>query len=399
MKNVIQLMFLGIVLGFAQPTIDGSFDGEATWGAPVATADLAIGWAGANAKKLYITYDETYMYVGAEIIASTWQGWSFLIQTKSGGGSTDSWSRNITYTHSNLPDYILRGHFNSYSEFHTWNGSSWNGVTSSYGAANFGENITGSDQSGWVEGRVLLSAMDNPSSAAIQFFITGDNNDHGSFDAVPNDDNSTDWSGSAAHSDLSQYGSITALPVELISLSTFVNGKKVELAWKTATEINNHGFEIERKQSASGSWEKIGFKEGQGTTNTATDYSFVDNTVTAGKYSYRLKQIDRDGKFEYSKSVEASVGLSPASVELSGNYPNPFNPSTSISFTLGTTGKASLKVYDLLGKEVATIAEGIYNAGELNTFNFNADRLTSGVYYYQLVSDAKVETRKMLLMK
>ncbi|MCK9410022.1 MAG: T9SS type A sorting domain-containing protein [Bacteroidetes bacterium] len=189
------------------------------------------------------------------------------------------------------------------------------------------------------------------------------------------------------------------LPVELTSFTAFVKGNSIELAWQTATEVNNHGFEIERRQSGATDWNKIGFKQGQGTSNTKIDYLFVDNSAMAGKYSYRLKQIDRNGKFEYSKTVEATSALSPSSVELSSNFPNPFNPSTSISFTLGATGKASLKVYDVLGKEVAIVTEGIYNVGELNTFNFNADGLTSGVYYYRLMSDAKVETRKMILMK
>jgi hypothetical protein len=189
------------------------------------------------------------------------------------------------------------------------------------------------------------------------------------------------------------------LPVELSSFSALAKGKGIELAWQTATETNNHGFDIERKQSGAAVWTKIGFSQGQGTKNAATQYSFVDNSVASGKYEYRLKQIDRDGRFDYSNTVEASVGLSPASVELSSNYPNPFNPTTSISFTLGASGKASLKVFDILGKEVATVAEGIYNAGEVNTFNFDASGLTSGVYYYRLTSDATVETRKMLLMK
>ncbi|MFA6439473.1 MAG: T9SS type A sorting domain-containing protein, partial [Bacteriovoracaceae bacterium] len=191
----------------------------------------------------------------------------------------------------------------------------------------------------------------------------------------------------------------TPMPIELTSFSALVKGNSIELAWQTATEVNNHGFEIERRQSGATDWNKIGFKQGQGTSNTKIDYLFVDNSAMAGKYSYRLKQIDRNGKFEYSKTVEATSALSPSSVELSSNFPNPFNPSTSISFTLGATGKASLKVYDVLGKEVAIVTEGIYNAGELNTFNFNADGLTSGVYYYRLMSDAKVETRKMILMK
>ncbi|MFZ4622295.1 MAG: T9SS type A sorting domain-containing protein, partial [Bacteroidota bacterium] len=188
------------------------------------------------------------------------------------------------------------------------------------------------------------------------------------------------------------------LPVELSHFSASSKNVGVELLWQTATEVNNHGFEIEKKQSNS-AWTKIGFKEGHGTTNAVSNYSFIDNSAASGKIEYRLKQIDRDGKCTYSNVVEAVVGISPNAVELSSNYPNPFNPSTSISFMLGTTGNASLKVYDVLGKEVAVIANGMFIAGETNTFNFNAAGLTSGVYYYRLTSDAKVETRKMLLMK
>lgn len=191
----------------------------------------------------------------------------------------------------------------------------------------------------------------------------------------------------------------TPVPVELSSFSALLKGKGIELAWQTASEVNNHGFEIERKQSGTANWETLGFKQGQGTCNCVTNYSYFDNSATVGKYEYRLKQIDRDGKFEYSKSVEATIGLSPSMVELQSNYPNPFNPATTISFILGTTGKASLKVFDVLGKEVATLANGTFNAGELNTFNFDASGLPSGMYYYRLISDAKIETRKMLLMK
>lgn len=190
-----------------------------------------------------------------------------------------------------------------------------------------------------------------------------------------------------------------SFPVELASFAAMVNGKNVTVAWQTATELNNHGFEVERSQSGNNSWSSLGFIKGQGTTNVASSYSYTDNITAAGTYSYRLKQIDRDGKFTYSNAVEATVALAPSDAGLHANYPNPFNPSTAISFTLGATGRASLKVYDVLGKEVATLADGMFIGGERNTFSFDATGLTSGVYYYRLLSDAKVETRKMLLMK
>jgi hypothetical protein len=205
------------------------------------------------------------------------------------------------------------------------------------------------------------------------------------------------------------------LPVELTSFTAAVRNGKVELTWATATEINNYGFEVERsvisnqlsvisssvgsRQSAIGNWEKVGFVEGHGTTNAPQNYSFSDAAARVGKFSYRLKQIDRDGKFEYHQAVEVTLGISPNTVWLDNNYPNPFNPSTKISFVLGTTGNASLKVFDLLGKEVVTLADGIFNSGELQSVTFDASKYPSGIYYYQLKSGNKTEMKKMLLLK
>jgi len=190
---------------FSQPVMDGLFDGEAVWGSPFATADGTAGWANANAKKLYFTESGYYLYFGAEVTASDWMDWAFLINTKSGGGSTESWSRSIDYNHSNLPDFILRGHFDSYAEYHTWNGSSWDGIGTSINTAEFGENISGTDQNGWVECRILKSELNNPTIGDIQFYITGDHNEHGTFDAVPDDENSTDWDQSANHTILDNF--------------------------------------------------------------------------------------------------------------------------------------------------------------------------------------------------
>ena len=146
-------------------------------------------------------------------------------------------------------------------------------------------------------------------------------------------------------------------------------------------------------------WEKMGFIEGHGTTNAPQNYSFTDAAARVGKYSYRLKQIDRDGKFEYHQEVEVTLGITPNTVWLDNNYPNPFNPLTKISFVLGTTGNASLKVFDLLGKEVVTLADGIFSSGELQSFTFDASKYSSGIYYYQLKNGTQTEMKKMLLLK
>ena len=180
MKKLITILYVLLsISAYSQPVMNGAFDGEGVWGPPQATADGTVGWAGANAKKLYVTFDATYIYLGAEVTASDWQAWAFIINTQTGGALLDSWSRNISYTHTNLPDFTARGHFGGYAEIHTWNGSSWTGYTG-LATDEFGESITGSDQNGWVEIRVPKSTLGSPLVSDVQFYITGNNNDHGS---------------------------------------------------------------------------------------------------------------------------------------------------------------------------------------------------------------------------
>ena len=198
------------------------------------------------------------------------------------------------------------------------------------------------------------------------------------------------------------------LPVELTSFSASVRGKGVELAWKTATEVNNYGFEIEKKavsgwplassqQPNANNWSKIGFVEGNGTTNFPKSYSFVD-AGAQGKVSYRLKQIDRDGKFEYSNVVEIASANVVTKYSLMQNHPNPFNPNTVISYQLPMNGYVTLKVYDMIGKEIATLVNGMQEAGE-HTTSFNASHLPSGLYFYTLQAKNFNETKKMILVK
>jgi hypothetical protein len=200
------------------------------------------------------------------------------------------------------------------------------------------------------------------------------------------------------------------LPVELTSFTALPGKNNVELAWATATEVNNYGFDIERKtansqqltannQSLINNWTKVGFVDGHGTTNAPQSYSFTDASARVGKYSYRLKQIDHNGNFVYSQTVEATVSIMPGTIWLDNNYPNPFNPSTKISFVLGTKGHATLKVYSLLGQEVATLADGEFNDGEIQTFTFDASKYSSGIYYYQLKSGNGTQIKKMMLLK
>ena len=184
------------------------------------------------------------------------------------------------------------------------------------------------------------------------------------------------------------------LPVELLSFTADISGNDIILNWSTASELNNRGFEIERKGSA---WESIGFVEGRGTTTEQQDYSFSDKNLPAGKYHYRLKQIDFDGSYQYSNNIEIELNL-PNKFTLGNCFPNPFNPNTKISWQSPVGGHQTLKVYDVLGNEVATLVNEFRNAGSYEV-DFDASALSSGVYFYQLKTGNFVDTKKMILLK
>jgi len=191
------------------------------------------------------------------------------------------------------------------------------------------------------------------------------------------------------------------IPVELTSFTAKVSDGEVLLNWVTATEKNNLGFEVERKneQLNNGAWQSIGFVDGNGTTTEAQSYSFSDDisSINASSLSYRLKQIDFNGVFEYSDVVNVT-NLAPADYVLEQNYPNPFNPSTTIKFGIPEKSNVVLTVYNSLGAEVATLVNEVREAGSY-TIDFNADNFSSGIYYYKIASGNFIETKKMILLK
>jgi hypothetical protein len=192
----------------------------------------------------------------------------------------------------------------------------------------------------------------------------------------------------------------TATPVELSTFNAKLNGSNIELLWQTKTEVNNYGFEIERASSLTSSiqgWEKIGFVAGSGNSNSPKDYSFTDNNPYGGnKFIYRLKQIDNDGKFEYSDEVE--VEIVPNEFALYQNYPNPFNPATNIQFSLPKATRINLSVYNLLGEKIATLLNEDKEAGFYNV-QFDASSFSSGVYIYRLTTGDFIKTMKMNFIK
>jgi hypothetical protein len=203
------------------------------------------------------------------------------------------------------------------------------------------------------------------------------------------------------------------LPVELSSFTAELSGDKIILNWQTETEVNNYGFEIERQKLEARSkkieerWEKVGFVEGSGNSNSQKEYSFIDDKPSEGFKNlggldgilqYRLKQIDFDGKIEYSNIVEVEVNTLPMNFALEQNYPNPFNPSTSIEYSVPNSEYVSLKVYDILGNEVATLVNEQKSAGNYEV-KFNASSLTTGMYIYKIQAGSFIKVRKMMLVK
>lgn len=193
------------------------------------------------------------------------------------------------------------------------------------------------------------------------------------------------------------------LPVELTSFTALASNDKISLNWKTSTEVDNYGFDIERASLRTSpgqdSWKKIGFIKGHGNSNSEKQYNFVDRNVLSGNnYFYRLKEINTDGSFEYSEVVEAGLSV-PLKFNLSQNFPNPFNPVTIIRFVFDEDSQACLTVYDVLGNEVANLFNGKAEAGKVYKINFDGSALSSGVYYYKLIGENKTEIKKMILLK
>ncbi len=195
---------------------------------------------------------------------------------------------------------------------------------------------------------------------------------------------------------LGAYKTTSAVPVELGTFSASVNGQSVNLNWSTITETNNAGFAVERK-SQGGEFTQIAFVEGVGNSTEVNKYSYTDNDVEIGTYTYRLKQIDLDGQYNYSNEIEVEVN-SPKSFVLEQNYPNPFNPSTIIRYSVPKDGMITLSVFNLLGEKVATLVNGMVKAGSYEV-SFDASALAAGIYLYKLESADFSNTRKMMLIK
>ncbi|HTY10003.1 MAG TPA: T9SS type A sorting domain-containing protein [Bacteroidota bacterium] len=209
-------------------------------------------------------------------------------------------------------------------------------------------------------------------------------------------------------------GSGGELPVELSAFNVSPQQSSAVLKWRTETEFNNYGFDVERSsvstlqsQTASpspGQWTRLGFVQGAGTSSAPIEYSFTDANVPAGKYSYRLKQINRDGTFQYSEAVDATIASAPSTFALYQNYPNPFNPSTTIRYSIPGKSKVRIDITNAIGQQIAVLDNDEEDPGD-HQVEWRAN-VASGIYFYRINAESVddpgnrfVEVKKMLLVK
>lgn len=261
-----------------------------------------------------------------------------------------------------------------------------------------GYEVQSSDYARLVTLRFRILSTDSP----VSLFIDGSTNQAGLFRNPSNNPRT----GVIDNQTLSAPINInnTPLPVELTSFSGTVMGSNVHLKWTTATEVNSFGFELQRAAIPTGSgdlqlrsWESIAFIEASGNSNINRQYSFTDRLVRPGRYAYRLKQIDNGGEFDYSQQCEVSIDV-PRGLILEQNFPNPFNPSTTISFSLDKAGSVSLRVFNTLGETVAVLKDQTLEAGFHNV-TFEAGDMESGIYLYELRAGSQRIIKKMVLLR
>lgn len=187
------------------------------------------------------------------------------------------------------------------------------------------------------------------------------------------------------------------LPVTLSLFTALSEKYNVTLFWKTLDEINNSGFDVERK-TETGYWEKLAFVKGSGTTNSAVEYTYTDKKLKPGKYFYRLKQVDFNGNYEYFDLALPVIITKPKDFSLGQSYPNPSNPKCNIDFQLPEKTFVNISVYDLTGRLVAELINSELEAG-IHTAEFDGRSISSGTYIYRITAGSFTEVKKLVLVK
>lgn len=391
MKKIFTLFLSGITyLSFAgTPTINGVYSPSEGWGTQVATGDNVAGWADANAKKLYVTYDANYVYFGAECTAQSWQQFILVVNTKPGGGRTDAWGRTIAYNHTNAPDFLFRGDIagSNYSEFHIWNGTGWDGTGTNINAA--GTEVKGvfdGANNGFLEVRVPRSVIGFGLVLDVQFIIGGNNGGvdfgHGCFDAIPNDNNGTSWSAPGNFTSVTNYVPNVPMPATLNYFNGTVKGNTAELKWQSNTEINFSHYIVEASNT-NDVWNNIATINARGANQTYTTTTTINKNT-----AFRLKMVDKDGSFTYSNQVFLRAGsIKKAEIINSKNQ-------IILSLT-AEAGEVNTEIFSIDGKRIS--AHKNNHAGGTSTYYFNNEKLQNGIYIVKTSINGSTEVLKALV--
>jgi len=186
------------------------------------------------------------------------------------------------------------------------------------------------------------------------------------------------------------------IPVELTGFTAQADGNSVHLAWETSSETNNAGFEVQTLRSDA--WTALGFVEGRGTTTEAQSYTFDEVNLDVGTHTFRLKQIDFDGAFEYSQEVEAIVEVV-GTHQLSSAYPNPFNPQSQFRLAVARDQHVTATLYNALGRRVAVLFNGQIEGQTTQVVAISGEALPSGTYFVRVLGVTFVDTLQITLAK
>ena len=356
-----------------------------TWGGVFLSTNNGTSWTAVNSG-LTNSFVLSLAVSGMNLFAGTSGG--VFLSTNNGTswtaiGLTNSYVYSLDVSGTNLFAGTSGGVFLS-----TNNGTSWTavGLTNSFVSSLA---VSGMNLFAGTSGGVFLSTNNGTSWTEVNSGLT--NFDVSSLVVSGTNLFAGTWGGGVWRQPL-----LEMIPVELISFIATANGKEVTLVWSTATELNNQGFEVQRK-FGSNDFVTIGSVKGNGTTTSPNHYSFVDKLIDVGKYFYRLKQIVFDGTFEYSKEIEVEVRVLDK-FTLEQNYPNPFNPVTTIGYVLQEKSNAKVTILNSLGEEIAVLVNEEQDKG-YHKVEFNGSKLTSGVYFYRLKAGEFISTKKMILLR
>jgi len=401
MKKVLQIFCLLFLINTA-------FYSQTTYNDSVGDIDpgLATGGGTLDIVKMEVSHTATdfifKLTVDGNITTTDWGNFMIGIATGNTAGTPtgNGWGRPINLDGASADmNYWIGSWVNAGGGSQLW---SYNNTTTVWDGpvALAGYSLTPAVDESTITYTVSHASIGITEPGTIYFdaYSSGGGGGDGAVDALANPAVTiTTWGGSYtsdATSGLLSYN-FGALPVELTSFTAKQTKAGVMLNWKTATEVNNYGFDVETLRATSSKWEKIGFVEGHGNSNSPKEYSFLDNSAK-GSVSYRLKQVDFNGNFEYSDIVTVKASL--AKTELYQNSPNPFNPNTKISFSLVETGKVNVSIYNIIGQKVAELVNQTMESGVHNV-DFNASNLPSGLYIYRMDTPNYSKTMKMMLLK